>query len=238
MCRCHDHKFEPIPQSDYYALAGIFQSTKTYYGTLKSRQNRHGTSLIKMPVRDSHAKENKLTASEMASLKENVSKAEESLRNLRTEFREKRSKGEAPSANFQRQAIVAEQRLVQAQARLNSYDANGVSISFCMGVQKQSPVNAKILERGEVSKPGQEIPRGAVQVMCDTPFKVSSGSSGSKELAEWISNDDHPLTSRVMANRIWAKLIGQGIVSSLSNFGMTGQQPTNPELGIIWQLAL
>ena len=49
-------------------------------------------------------------------------------------------------------------------------------------------------------------------------------------LAEWMTNPDHPLTSRVMVNRIWKHHFGTGIVKSLGNFGKTGTPPTNPEL--------
>ncbi|MCH2205880.1 MAG: PSD1 and planctomycete cytochrome C domain-containing protein [Lentisphaerales bacterium] len=227
--RCHDHKFEPIPQSDYYALAGIFQSTKTYYGTLKSRQNRHGTSLIKMPVKDLTGADTKISMQELAGLKESLAKAEADLRELRMSLRQKKNNGGLDN-NSQRQAIVAEQRVVKLQSEVKSYDDNGVKHSFCMGVQKVAPVNARIFERGEVSKPGQEISRGTIRVMCDESFKVSSSSTGRKELAEWITNEEHPLTARVMVNRVWAKLMGEGIVSSLGNFGATGQAPTHPGL--------
>jgi cytochrome c553 len=226
--RCHDHKFEPIPQADYYALAGIFQSSKTYYGTLKSRQNKHSSSLIKMPLGDEQGNK-KISLAELAKLKENVTKAESALRELRMELRKKKGSGGLDN-NSMRQAIVAEQRLVQLQAEFNSYDKDGKPYAFCMGMQKASPTNANIFERGVVSKPGQEIERSAIQVMSDKPLKISSNSNGRLELAQWMTDESHPLTARVMVNRIWAKLMGEGIVKSLSNFGITGQAPTHPEL--------
>ena len=79
-------------------------------------------------------------------------------------------------------------------------------------------------------QPGQFVSRGFPQVLCDQPAKIESGSSGRLELARWIGSEDNPLTARVMVNRIWKHLIGQGIVTSTENFGVTGQAPSHPEL--------
>ena len=70
--RCHDHKFDPIPQADYYALAGIFQSSKTYYGTTKNTQNRHPSSLIRLPTKDANPLHKAMSQSEIASLKKQL----------------------------------------------------------------------------------------------------------------------------------------------------------------------
>jgi hypothetical protein len=52
--RCHDHKFDPIPQTDYYALSGIFRGMSTHYGTIRTQQNRRPSNLIMLPVKDTH----------------------------------------------------------------------------------------------------------------------------------------------------------------------------------------
>ena len=65
--RCHDHKFDPIPMSDYYALAGIFLSSETYFGTPSGVQNRHATDLIELPVPDPEPVIDPLTPAESSS---------------------------------------------------------------------------------------------------------------------------------------------------------------------------
>jgi len=63
-----------------------------------------------------------------------------------------------------------------------------------------------------------------------SPPAVAAGASGRLELAEWITRPDHPLTARVIANRVWQHHLGRGIVSTPSNFGVRGEQPSHPEL--------
>ncbi|NBW97613.1 MAG: DUF1553 domain-containing protein, partial [Planctomycetia bacterium] len=93
------------------------------------------------------------------------------------------------------------------------------------------PVDSRLLERGEVDQPGEVVPRGLVEVLCapDEPRKIATGS-GRLDLAFWIASRDNPLTARVMANRVWLKLMGQGIVATPDNFGIMGMEPSHPEL--------
>ena len=92
-------------------------------------------------------------------------------------------------------------------------------------------VNAPLLERGDVGKPGKPVPRGFPRVveLLDAP-KAASDRSGRLELARWLAHPDHPLTARVMANRVWRHLFGAGIVRTVDNFGTSGERPSHPEL--------
>ena len=100
-----------------------------------------------------------------------------------------------------------------------------------MGVQQRdAPADARLLVRGEIDQPAQRVPRGFPQVLCDAPTRIGDQSSGRLELARWIGSDQNSLTARVMSNRVWQHLIGQGIVTSAENFGATGQAPSHPQL--------
>ncbi|MFM8434980.1 MAG: DUF1553 domain-containing protein, partial [Planctomycetia bacterium] len=92
-------------------------------------------------------------------------------------------------------------------------------------------MDSPLLARGEVDQPGETVPRGLVDVLCapDEPRKIAEGS-GRLDLAFWIASRDHPLTARVMANRVWLKLMGEGLVATPDNFGIMGLEPSNPEL--------
>jgi hypothetical protein len=92
-------------------------------------------------------------------------------------------------------------------------------------------VNSSILVRGDIKQPSDIVPRGLVEVLCAKaePLNISQGS-GRLDLAFWIASEQNPLTARVMANRIWLKLMGSGIVTTPDNFGAMGEKPTHPEL--------
>ncbi len=85
--------------------------------------------------------------------------------------------------------------------------------------------------RGEVHRKGKVVPRGFLKVATrGAPATLPDDSSGRLELAEWLVSPEHPLTSRVIANRIWTWLFGTGLVQSTDNFGTTGLAPSHPEL--------
>jgi hypothetical protein len=91
--------------------------------------------------------------------------------------------------------------------------------------------DAPIQIRGDVSRPGPVVPRGAPKALRgDQPFSIPAGASGRLQLADWLTRPEHPLTARVMVNRIWQHHFGKGIVGTPSNFGLRGEEPTHPEL--------
>ncbi len=85
--------------------------------------------------------------------------------------------------------------------------------------------------RGEPDLKGEVVPRAFPVALKhpSTPALTSEGS-GRLELAEWLASPDHPLTARVMANRVWGHLFGRGLVGTVDNFGLSGEAPTHPEL--------
>ena len=235
--RCHDHKFDPIPQSDYYALAGIFQSTDTYYGTLNSQQNRQPSSLITLPVRDLDSYSHAISKSELQALKDQLKEAESKLAEaLRARRQGSEQNTEQMSTKMEQVKNVVSVARASGEAgwlraKINSYDDHGAPLALAMGVQDSDTVeDTRLLVRGEFDKPADLIPRGFPQVLTDQPVSLPNSSSGRRELAEWLTDPAHPLTARVMANRVWGHLLGQGIVSSTNNFGATGAAPTHPEL--------
>ncbi|WP_231742361.1 PSD1 and planctomycete cytochrome C domain-containing protein [Stieleria varia] len=228
--RCHDHKFDPIRQTDYYAMAGIFASTKTYfgnppskYGTPVTPQSRRISSLILLPVQDPNPFDKSYTASELEDLHDQMRDLQSQLANLR------RDSGSAQNGINQR--IRIGNQMAEVSAKLGVVDENGNPLSYCMGVQDSpSPRDARVLVRGEIDQPAQVVPRGIPDALSDQPLSIDADESGRLELARWIASPDNPLTARVMVNRIWKHLLGQGLVTSTENFGATGTAPSHPEL--------
>ncbi|MDF1841017.1 MAG: PSD1 and planctomycete cytochrome C domain-containing protein, partial [Rubripirellula sp.] len=230
--RCHDHKFDAIPQADYYAMAGIFGSMTTYFGnppsefgSFSSAQARRSSSLLLVPVEDPNPYDKSYTESELTELRSEITDLISQLSNLR------RNRQQASGQNAARDRLRITNQIAQASAKLAVVDESGNPRTYCMGVQEtQTPSDVRLLVRGEIDQPAQRIARGFPQVLCDQSPRFSSDSSGRLELAQWIGSNENSLTARVMVNRIWQHLIGQGLVRSTENFGVTGQAPSHPKL--------
>lgn len=219
--RCHDHKSDPYRMEDYYALAGIFGSTKAYYGTAVGPINNVGGDPLRLPdVEGQRIFQPSLPAEQVAKLKaEYAALEQEKIKTLRDALRVLWRKG----------AI---------EGQLETVDDTGRAVPLAMGVlDREHIADAPLLERGEISRPGPRVPRGFPEVieLPDAP-RPSADHSGRLELARWLTHPDHPLTARVMANRVWHHLFGAGIVRTVDNFGTSGEPPSHPEL--LDQLAL
>jgi hypothetical protein len=232
--RCHDHKFDPVTQRDYYALAGIFLSSETLYGTRQQLQNAHPSTLIELPPEAGlPAAVAPLSPDELARLERQVEELAESADRLVRDAMAGQGdkKGDDKDAAKFLRLRAARDRQAGAQSDLDQFRADGSPRTLAMGVLDGPTVNSPLLERGEVDQPAGVVPRGLVEVLCgpDEPRNISEGS-GRLDLAFWIASRDNPLAARVMVNRVWLKLMGQGLVATPDNFGIMGGEPSHPEL--------
>ena len=233
--RCHDHKFDPIPQSDYYAMSGIFENTSTHYGTIDTLQNRRPSNLLTLPVADPVLRKNRISPKELAQLKADLDQTREDLRAAQRERIQRRRNGSSSSNNDAQRSILSVARLSSKagslEAKLNSYDSNGYPVAQAMGVQETDKLQpTRLLVRGEFDQPAQVVERGFPQVLCESEVSLNSNTSGRLELARWMGSEENPLTARVMVNRIWMHMMGLAIVRTPENFGATGNSPTHPAL--------
>ncbi len=116
------------------------------------------------------------------------------------------------------------------QIKLLEYVRPGVSKA--LAVQDiPTPEDTSIYIRGNFRTRGDAVPRGALSAVEDHPFpEIPQGTSGRKELAEWLASKQNPVTPRVLVNRIWSQLFGTGLVRSVDYVGIHGDQPSHPEL--------
>ena len=193
--RCHNHKFDPISQADYTALAGIFFSTRIADG--KSLRLRY--ELAKDGKKQAKALEDK-----------EVSPA-----------RRKKENGAAPTPE--------ERAAYRAQPLPIAYRAEDGGIA---GSLHAKIGDTRLYIRGSFQKQGDVIPRRFPEILAGTSQPpIGTDHSGRLELAHWLTRPDHPLTARVMVNRIWQHHFGNvGLVRTPSDFGVRGEAPTNPEL--------
>ncbi|MBL6707581.1 MAG: PSD1 domain-containing protein [Planctomycetaceae bacterium] len=224
--RCHDHKFDAIPQEDYYALAGIFRSTTTHYGLIKA-QARQSTTLLDLTDLGPSPGAPTLSPEELAAL----IKARDDARRTVEEAMQKIRSGENVFRGTLRR-IRSERD--ETEAALQAYQENGEPRVFAMGTQDRDfPLPTRLLLRGEIDKPAQQVAPGVLQVLSPprrSSFSSKVRGSGRVELSEWIASADNPLTARVIANRVWYWMFGRGIVRTVDDFGQAGDAPTHPEL--------
>src|SRR5205085_5022786 len=97
-------------------------------------------------------------------------------------------------------------------------------------VDAPAPVQPYVFVRGNPGNHGESVPRRYLEVIAGPQRKPFTDGSGRLELARVIASKDNPLTARVMVNRIWQHHFGEGLVRSVSNFGLRGEPPSHPEL--------
>jgi cytochrome c553 len=224
--RCHDHKFDPIPQADYYALAAIFRATVTRYGLIKA-QSKHTTALLDLtgmgpPPAMPPASKEKLA--ELTKARDDAARAvEDAMKAIRSG--ENVFRGKLRRLRSDRE---------ETAAALDAFGKDGTTRVLAMGVQASAtaPVT-RLLVRGEPDKPAQVVKPGVLQVLAPrggSAFPASAKSGGRMEYAEWIASPRNPLTARVVANRVWHWMFGQGLVRTVDDFGATGEAPSHPAL--------
>ena len=127
-------------------------------------------------------------------------------------------------------ADLAEQRL-QLTKNVSLLESQKPVFEVAMGVTEGAAEDIRIHIRGSHITLGQTVPRRMLQIIEGAEQNAIEGArSGRLELADWLADPKHPLVNRVMVNRIWRWHFGNGIVSSVDNFGTLGELPTHPEL--------
>ncbi|WP_437194025.1 DUF1553 domain-containing protein [Planctomicrobium sp. SH527] len=229
--RCHDHKYDPISTKDYYALAGVFASIRQTPRPLisdedvqKSQPARDEVQKLLTQVTAHNAEIAKLKKKEVTT-PEQTAERDENVKSLQTQIAEKRARIKeleqtpnyvVPSVDAVTEEIVVVEKDTETRQKI-SYVPN-------------SPRDLPVFIRGNITSPGEIVPRRFLEVLSKgepVPFKQGSGRL---ELAEAIVSPANPLTARVFVNRVWMHHFGEGLVDTPSNFGETGSAPSHPEL--------
>jgi hypothetical protein len=211
--RCHDHKFDPITSEDYYALAGVFASCRI------SERPIIGKDLYE-PVKKARDEVAKLEK-QITALKKKKPQPAEEIAGLTAKIAE--LKKSTPHYDSPMAPAVTEEALYIERAGKTPQD--GTRLDYKPGAQ-----DLRLFIRGNPNRLGEIVPRRFLQVLSsDNPPPFKNGS-GRLELARSITRDASSLAARVMVNRIWLAHFGRGLVTTPSNFGQSGERPSNPAL--------
>ena len=222
--RCHDHKFDPIPTADYYSLAGFFKSTKSMANhKVVAMWNEHPLET------KAHTEAMERHQALIAGKNESIKKAlKENLESFAESLTAPLERFEIPRRLKHHDSF---DQLARLREELVGIEKKPPAAPRVMSVEDQTPTNLRIHIRGNHVTLGDEVPRRFLQVI-DGGRKplIGEKQSGRLQLAEWLTDPRHPLTARVMANRLWLGHFGMGLVRSPDNFGRLGDTPVHKEL--------
>lgn len=263
--RCHDHKFDPILQADFYRLQSFFAAADNQdyqrpapeaEAAFKAAQAAHQERL--KPIRERIAAIEKpyvdrLKLEKRAHLEKNEPAFAAALAkpaDQRSELEKQQARDAQRMLNVNWEEILAvltpadrarRAELRQQMHRINLETPEPLPKALAVA-EILNPVPAMhLLKAGDPHRPGDEVRPGFLTALLPpdgdwdaavTPVvKGDFRSSGRKlALANWLTRPDHPLTARVMVNRLWHHHFGRGIVSTPNDFGRNGQAPTHPQL--------
>lgn len=277
--QCHSHKYDPIPQRDYYRLVATFQGAYDVYDWLKPTSVA-GQSKVKNPTRrylpnvsqdirkaweakrqavqkeidSAQSKLNRdMAESRKSYLNQELAKLPEPVRAnvkslLDTPANKRTDEQKELAKKYEKRLTISDAALLKKDAKLaklkKQIDKEIAALKAKASNEpliralwdRGDPSPTWIFRRGQFSNPGELVGPGVLSVLTDgkTPFQPKpkrNGSTGRRlGFANWLTKPDHPLTARVMVNRVWHHHFGRGIVESLANFGKSGTPPTHPEL--------
>lgn len=252
--RCHDHKYDPISQKDYFRLQAFFASMQP-----RDLPAADAETLAHLATQQQQWEIK--TAPVRAEMDQLVGKKRQALRDdtllrfnadiqlaVRT-APEKRTPYQWQIAlmaekQLERGASMVEKKLSSPEKKryqdlLKKLDSLGPppSIPLAMTITDVGPVAPPThrLIGGDWKKPASQVNPGFPDILgageVDTSLPPGVVSTGRRAaLARWLTRSDHPLTARVLVNRLWQHLFGVGIVATSSDFGVQGTPPTHPEL--------
>ncbi len=223
--RCHDHKFDPLSQKDYYAMHGILASSEE-----PQELPEIGKASADPAVAAKYAKD---LAEREADLDRFLAEKAADYSLLASISTGVPLTIAALDRDILRRVMLRKdrERATQLDRKISALHATTGAPPRAMVMRdRPQPVQPYVFVRGNPGRPGEKVPRQFIGILSGgkpEPFKQGSGRL---ELAQAITAKTNPLTARVIANRVWAYHFGKGLVRTPGDFGVKGDPPTHPEL--------
>jgi mono/diheme cytochrome c family protein len=200
---CHEHKYDPFSQEEFYQLYAFFNNVPEAGGGVANTRDSLAP-LVRFPLDES---------------------AQSELDATRTELEDAEQRQAAMTKD--------EDAFTELATMIKSLKADIVTIedsalTALVMKEMETPRTTRIHKRGNFLDLGDEVAAGIPEIFSNPD---SSGSPENRlDLARWLVHEDNPLTARVTVNRVWALLFGRGLVRTVDDFGVRGALPSHPEL--------
>lgn len=209
--KCHSHKYDPISLHDYYRFYAIFNQTE---------DADRGDDSPRLSLPSPEQKE------QQAKLAEAVKAAQQKLAEIQ-KGDTNASKNNAPVPEDSPELAAAKKELKEANEQLSALNNQIESVPVMRELPADKRRTTKIHNRGNFLDPGEAVQPAVLPGFCQTSPEAPATRL---DAARWLVSSDNPLTPRVMVNRVWARLLGLGLVETEEDFGSQGALPSHPEL--------
>ncbi len=217
--RCHDHKFDPILQTDYYQIKAVFEGVdhgltprvhgiKRLMGQEEERAWNEATQPLRTQIAGAEAMVDEIEKAIIAA------KGDEGL-----------------TKELQTKRDSAKRELDERKKEL----ATRYPVTMTFTGEREEPQPTVVFLRGDVKQPGQVVTPGGLSFLTSPSADLGLDSKSPEAIrrlhfANWLTHPDHPLTARILVNRVWQYHFGTGLVETPSDFGYNGSPPSHPEL--------
>ncbi len=233
---CHDHKYDPVKQKDFYQLFAFFNNID---GDPETPGRDQQPPYLKLPTPEQTTQlreiESQLEAAEreLKSLKESLENRPAEVKSDAATKAGDNGVTEQVNESAKAQAAQVKQKEEEVRRLKTTRDELDKSLPIALVMKERTDIRpAFILKRGAYDQPGEEVTRNTPAFLPPLPGSgITDNSPKTRlDLARWITDKRHPLMARVTVNRYWQQFFGVGLVKTSEDFGAQGEYPTHPEL--------
>lgn len=210
---CHDHKYDPVTQKDFYQLFAFFNNIDTEPETPGKETH---PPFIRVPSVEQRQRYN-LLETRLFAITSEVDELAAALSQLKDD----------PAAK----QVAAKLKLKEEERKALSKEKNDLERAMPVTLVSKERADlrpAHILIRGAYDQPGEEVARNTPAFL--PPLPDTESVKTRLDLARWLTDEQHPLTARVTVNRFWQQFFGVGLVKTSEDFGAQGEYPSHPRL--------
>jgi hypothetical protein len=244
--KCHDHKFDPISAKDYYGLQAVFATTTfaEWPAPFLPSENLSDQAALqpRLAAKLERALAQQRAASEALGINPHKQTPNQSGTNQKKitqtpadpnqVLRKGTDERIAELHEYERAWL---KRVEFNKLALKRFEPVALSVSDGDLSKPATPVDTFVLIGGNLNSQGEKVAPAVPSAPCrlaeqEAPTLPTKAAGRRLALAQWMARAEHPLTSRVMVNRLWQWHFGKGLVETANNFGKLGKRPTHPEL--------